>query len=421
LTTLQHLPTDTVFESNGDEPALRNPLRVALIVHTFDPGGLERCIAILANRLDRDRFHPAIFCLNRSGSAADWVRRDDVPVIELHKRAGNDVRAIFRLAKALRAHEIDLVHSHNWGTLVETSAARRLAGVARHVHAEHGLELADLRLGAVKRTLRSAATRWALRQADAVIAVCRQVAQRLEQRCGFPARRVELIANGVEAQTDTQDSTSRERIRRSLGIPDDTWIVGSVGRLAPVKDFGTAIEALALIGQRGIEAHLLLVGDGPEREILLAKAEAAGVAAKIHFAGQQNEVGSYLAAMDLYVNSSLSEGMSLSILEAMASGLPLVVTDVGENAALVAGGEAPCGVVVPPGAAAPMADAIQRLLSDPDQRRRSGCRAAERFRRLHGAQNMVRRYEEVYASVALADAPANGGANRPACPSSRSQ
>src|SRR5690242_12707653 len=102
-------------------------LRVALVVHTFEIGGIERHVARLASRLDRQKFRPLIICLARTGKAAQWIETDDVPVIELHKQPRNDLRVVFRLARTLRDERIDVVHSHNWGTLLETTLARRWA------------------------------------------------------------------------------------------------------------------------------------------------------------------------------------------------------------------------------------------------------------------------------------------------------
>ena len=166
--------------------------------------GLERCIARLVNHLDDSRFSPIIVCLDRNGDAAAWLTRDDVPIVELHKRAGNDLPAIRRLAGALRRYEVDVVHSHNWGTLLETVLARRWARVPVHVHAEHGLAFGDQAISAWRRRLRRQVARWALRRVDAVVAVAEQVRQRLTARFGYPAENVRVIGNGVDPPSNGQ-------------------------------------------------------------------------------------------------------------------------------------------------------------------------------------------------------------------------
>jgi len=375
-------------------PAAR-PLRVAHVLHAFSVGGAERIAALLANHTDRAGFQPMIICLDRNRAGRSWHLADDVPIVELRKRSGNDPRVVFRMAKVLREHQVDVVHSNNWGTLLETSLARRLAGVPRHVHVEHGAELVDLNLGFLKRRLRGTAMRWGLGRVDAVVSVCQGVTERIVERCGYPAERVRQIPNGVDCPEGALDAAERNRVRAELGIGPETCLIGSVGRLAPVKDFGTAIEAVARLIADGRDVHLLLVGDGPEQPRLADLAEARGIADRVHLVGQQCRVGPWLSAIDVYINSSLSEGMSLSILEAMSAGLPSVVTAVGESASLVAGGDE-CGVLVEPGAPEPLTAALGRLVNDASLRTRLGDNARKEFSRRYMTGQMVRQYEHLY-------------------------
>ncbi|HEX6986246.1 MAG TPA: glycosyltransferase, partial [Planctomycetaceae bacterium] len=344
------------------------PLGIAYVVHTFHAGGLERCAAYLANQLDRSAFRPVIVCLNRSGAAAEWVTAADVPIVELRKWAGNDPRAATRLARVLKEYRIDLAQSHNWGTLIETSIACRLSG-AVHVHAEHGQELNAMPAGRTRRWLRRAARQWAFGRCAATVACAESVRRHLHRAWGFPPCRVEFIPNGIVAPT--ADGAARSRVRRELAVPDDAVVLGSVGRLAAVKDFGTAIRAVAELRDRtrgdGEAPFLVLVGDGPEREALERVAAAVGASDRVRFAGRRSDVGDCLAAFDLYVNSSLGEAMSLSILEAMACGLPVVATDVGDTAEML-GGRAACGVTVPAGDASALAAAIDALIREPERR-----------------------------------------------------
>ncbi len=359
-------------------------------------GGLERCIARLANHLDRQRFAPMVICLNRSGDAADWITRDDVPIVELHKRPGNDVGVVRRLARALREHNVDIVHSHNWGTLLETTLARRWARVPLHVHAEHGLELDALRVSGFKSKLRCVSARWALCRVDRIVTVAKDVQHSVAGRCGLDVDRIEVLANGVDLDGHVPTAEVRNRLRRSLGVGDNAFVVGSVGRLAQVKDFGNAIEAISLLVHKGHNTHLVLVGMGPELDSLKAIAEKLGANGNIHFVGQQSNVSDWLSAMDLYVNSSLSEGMSLSILEAMAAGLPSVVTDVGENATLVCG-DWQCGTVVPPADSEALAAGIASLLLDGDRCSEFGRNAYRCYEAHYSTQQMVTSYESVYS------------------------
>jgi len=371
--------------------------RVAYVVCTFETGGLERCVARLCNHLDPDRFRPMVVCLSRNGAAAGWIERDDVPIVELRKRDGNDLLLVRRLARALKEHRVDVVHSHNWGTLVETSLARRWAGVPVHVHSEHGQGLHE-GLHGLKRRLRSWATRFALNCADAVTVCAESVRPIVHGRSGFPRSRMQFIPNGVEKFIPPDAPEGAERIRRRLGLGDGAIIVGSVGRLAPVKDFATLIDAIGIVARHGHDIHLVLVGDGSERNRLSACARAAGIVSHVHFVGRQKNVGDWLTMFDVYVNSSLSEAMSLGILEAMAAGLPVVATDVGDNASLVTGSW-PCGIIVPPANPNSLAEAIGSLASDCEQRARLGDNARSSFLSTYSVGRMTARYSELYSGL----------------------
>lgn len=344
-----------------------------------------------------------IVCLDRSGSAVDWLETDDVPVFELYKRPGNDFGLLVRLARLLHTQQVDIVHSHNWGSLLETSCARLMGVVPFHVHAERGLELAEMQANAWRRHMRKLAGRTALRFTDAVVAVSQEIRDRLISS-GVPPRQIHLIPNGIGPLPVSDQVRERERIRRELGLADLAILACCVGRLVPVKDLLTAVRSIALLVQGGQDVHLVLVGDGPERDALLAYVRSVGVANRIHFVGERADVGAWLAAADIYVNSSLYEGMSQAILEAMAAGLPLVVTDVGENANL-AGGASPCGRVVPTGTPDALASALGELAANRDLRTRFGQCARQRQRDEFSQEQMVRRYEELYSQLALSRTP----------------
>ena len=371
-------------------------IRVAYVVHTFDMGGLERCIAHLSNHLDRCHFHPLVICLNRNGDAARWVSASDVEIIELHKRGGNDLRVVGRLAQALRRHKVDWIHSHNWGTLVESVLARKLAHTPHHLHAEHGMELADIRLGSLHKSLRAMFTRWALLTTSEIVTVADSVRKRLIERLRIPSARIRLLSNGVEVPG--VDASVRQNLRQSLGIPDHHQLIGSVGRFAPVKNFGALVDAFYHLDRQAVPSSLVLVGDGPTRVAIMQQAKALGLQESVHFVGQQSNVGEWLSALDIYVNCSLSEAMSLSILEAMGMGLPMVVADVGDNARLV-GGASACGTIVPPDDIPSLSAGLQELAQSPHglgEMRENGLR---RYKREYTTGTMVERYAQLYRAT----------------------
>lgn len=374
--------------------------RVAYIVHAMQPGGLERCVAHLCNSLDRNRFQPMIVCLDRSGDAARWIETDDVPIVELHKRPGNDWGVVKRLSQALRQHDVSLAQSHNWGTLVETTLACR-STKTKHVHALHGQEWSPDQASRTRYWLQKMVRQWAYRRVDEIVSVADTVTHYLERKWGVGADRVKYLPNGVRAP-QTHDPLAVRRQREQLGIQDHEFVFGSTGRMAPVKDFGSAIIALAKLVDRKLPVHLILVGEGPEEDRLASLIAELGMTDRVHLVGHAVDVGHWLSCFDVFVNSSVSEAMSMSVLEAMSVGLPVVATDVGDTHKLIDGTQ-PCGLLVPPGDPGRMADSMESMLDDEQRRTEFSAVSRSRFLECYSVDAMIDRYQQLYLETC--DAP----------------
>lgn len=379
-------------------PQETDRIAIAYVVHTFDVGGLEHCIARLVNHLDRNAYEPSIVCLNRNGSAAQWLETDDTPIRELHKRSGNDPFVIIKLARLLRAQRFDIVHSHNWGTLVETSLARKWAGVKCHVHAVRGMNFGQRDSARFRNYLRNRTSRWALKRCDCLVAVAESVRDDMTTSYGMLDRAIRVIPNGVDGRSGQVPQEQVARLRKQIEMPAAEIVFGTVGRLVHVKNLTSAIEAIARLVQSGVDAHFVIVGDGPDRSILERHAAAANVSRRIHFAGHQTNVDEWLTLFDVYVNSSLSEGMSQSILEAMASGIPMIVTDVGESSVL-AGGDQACGLIVPADNTDALYGAMAELAASSHRRRELGENGLVRHNERYGVLSMINAYESLYREL----------------------
>jgi glycosyltransferase involved in cell wall biosynthesis len=221
---------------------------------------------------------------------------------------------------------------------------------------------------------------------------------------GFPRRCVEVIYNGIDPGARVDDVHSRAA-RALLGVPQHAFVTGTAGRLDPVKNLGLLLHAHAISRERVADAHLVIVGDGPERAALEQRAADLGITASVTFAGYRADVRSLMAAFDVYVNCSLYEGVSLTILEGMAAALPVVATAVGGNPEVVIDQET--GYLVPPHAGA-VADAIVRLAHQPRLRRQLGHAGRWRVLRHFALARMVDQYAAIYFGRrhhAAADAP----------------
>jgi glycosyltransferase involved in cell wall biosynthesis len=207
-----------------------------------------------------------------------------------------------------------------------------------------------------------------------------------------------VITNGVDAPPHDCSGEAANGLRASLGIPTDTKVVGSVGRLVPVKSFETLLQSTALLSESGVPVELILVGEGECRSRLTQIAGDLGIIDHVHLVGEQENVGDWLMTMQLYVNCSLSEGMSQAVLEAMSMGLPIVATDVGANRRLVSGVNG-CGLVVQPGTPQQLADAIRQIVSSSELTHGYAANARRRHTQEYGIERMLSDYEKLYRNV----------------------
>jgi sugar transferase (PEP-CTERM/EpsH1 system associated) len=287
-----------------------------------------------------------------------------------------------------RRERPDIVHTHAWGTLVEGLVAARLARVPLVVHGEHG-------------TLQTRPhQRWVQRLAwgrtDLVLSVSSRLAERMAREVGFPAARIRTIPNGVDLARFR--GGDRDAARQALGIPEGAPVVGTVGRLVPVKDQRTLVSAAAVLRASVVGLEVLLVGDGPLRDDLTRQIQTLGLADVVRLLGNRPDVERVLPAFDVFVLPSVSEGMSNTIQEAMGSGLPVVATDVGAARELVVAGQT--GLLVPPEDPAALAAALATLLQAPARRAAMGAAARRRAETGFSMERMVSDYDLVYQELA---------------------
>lgn len=395
--------TDRISKTSVETTAPSRKLHIALIVKQMNIGGLERCVTRVCNGLDCERFDVSIICLNRGGSALNWISRPDVNILELGFRNGNSSACIYKLASSLRRLKVDIAHSHNWGTLLESQLACRLAGNVTHLHAERGTVLGPASTRRWRNRLRAKLMRWAVSMSDGVMTNSHSVASRVRELTNLQSLKIEVIPNGVDRLASSVEVlASGIEIRRALHIPADALVVGSVGRLVPVKNFALALGAFAKLEcSDGFKPHFMLVGEGPLEGELKSLAKEKNVEDRMHFVGQRENVWPYLSAMDLYLNTSDSEGMSQSMLEAIACGLPVLATDVGDARHMIESTHR-CGEVLTHATIEEFSESIDRVLRDQSLRSTYNSNALKTHAAQYSLQTMVRRFEELYERLAEA-------------------
>jgi L-malate glycosyltransferase len=369
----------------------RAPVRVMHVIYALQPGGMEFGIVKVVNGLDRTRVASSI-CSTAPivGNMRSFVS-PEVPVFQLRRRAGNDPKLVWDLYRLFRRERPDVVHTHAWGTLLEGLVAARLARVPCVIHGEHG----TLQLRGYQARLQ----RWAWGRTTTVLSVSRKLAERMAEATGFPHERIVTIQNGVDVSRFSP--SLREVAREDLGLASGQMVIGTAGRLVPVKDHANLVEALAILRDHDVAFTALVAGEGPLRAGIQALIAALGLQSHVRLLGQRADIERVFAALDVFVLSSTSEGMSNTILEAMASGAPIVATNVGGAEELVDDGVT--GLLVPPQNREALAGALARMAASPARRREMGAAARVKAKSEFSLARMLGDYDALY--LGLAGAP----------------
>ncbi len=367
------------------------------VIHVLSTGGLENGLVNIINRMPAEDFDQHIVCLTRADDFASRVTNPSVSVHELDKREGHDFRLYWRFWRLLGQVRPDIIHTRNFGTLeMQLLGLRRWR--AGRVHGEHGRDMFDLE-GRHKGYNRF--RRFMSRFVHRYIAVSQDLRHWLIDTVEIPRSKVVQIYNGVD-QTRFRPVEDKDR----AGFPSafagpKVLLVGTVGRLATVKSQETLVRAFAaLCGQRPGQREqlgLILVGDGPRREALETLARELGIADRCWFAGDRSDVGALLCQLDIFVLPSLNEGISNTVLEAMACGLPVIATRVGGNPELVEDGRSGCLIGV--GDETALTRRLTELLDDRESRLEMGRVARRRIEDRFNWGNTVREYTAVYEAL----------------------
>ena len=357
------------------------------LVLSLHPGGTERLVVEIVRRLNGE-VPMAVCCLDVEGAWAAGMPADGVSVTALGRTSGFHPTLGRAVASVAAHHRASVIHAHHYSPFVYGSLARAWSPRLRVIYTEHG-RLSDAP-PSPKRRLANALFSLVPREVYAVSADLREhiVAE------GFPARKVGVIYNGIEVQP-LPDAQEREWVRVQLGVGSDTLVVGTIARLDPVKDLGTMIHAVATL-HNSTRAMLLVVGDGSERASLEQAASATGHPTAMRFIGHRDDARRWLAGCDVYANSSIHEGISLTILEAMSAGLPVVATRVGGTPEIV---DAECGRLVPPRDALALVTALAELAADVALRGTLGGAARRRVEARFTIERMVGEYRDAYYRV----------------------
>lgn len=364
-------------------------MRILHVVENLERGGLERVVADLA-RMQRDQGHEVrVACLFGRGLLAAELEAAGIEVLACGKRSGLDLAAIGRLRKLLLEERGGILHTHNAAAHYHAMLAAARVPFTRIVNTRHGMGIAR------PRSRREWLYRRAMRGTDYVVAVCEAARARYAPLRSRARTRLLAVPNGIRVDRfRAADPSRRARLAAALDLGTDARLAGTVGRLEPVKDQAMLLRAFARLHEAMPCAALLLVGDGALRGALEALAGSLGIEHRVRFLGDRDDVPELLGGLDLFVLPSRSEGYSIALLEACASGLPIVATDVGGNSEIVVDGRN--GRLVPAGDEQALADAMHALLADPPEASRLGRAGREWAMAEASLQVMAERYQRLY-------------------------
>jgi len=390
-----YVPPPAMSGDAGDRGSLRRRLRILHVLDRLDLGGTEKAVMKLVRGLEPELFENYI-CALRGTPTTDNAWASGVTVLHPGLEGTGFRFNVPRLVRVMKEVRPTVVHSRNWGG-IEATVAARLAGVPVAIHSEHGYEL-EMSSGLPfhRRLLRHIA----YRSSCAVATVTYDLRRYHAAQAWWNPEAINVLYNGVDGEEFRPQPAARDAVRRRLGIPADALVIGSVGRMVPLKDFATLLKAAEALAPEVPLLYVLLVGSGPELSRLQSYAgNSAQLAGRTVFPGTIDHVADMLNAMDIFVLPTLMEGMSNTLLEAMAIGLPVVATRVGGNPEILADGE--CGFLFTPRNLPELVGQLKMLLQDAQRRSRFGRAARERALRHFSLERMLKCYRDLYINLAI--------------------
>lgn len=375
----------------------KRPLIVHL-VYRLDFGGLETLLVECVNNLPADRFRHAIVCLTDYTAFAKKIRDRNVELHALHKPPGLGLETHFKLWRLLRKLKPAILHTYNLAA-IEYAFTATLAGVPVRVHAEHGRDAADPE---GKNPRHNMLRRLLVPFIDRYIPVSADLARWLQNVVGIPGAKVQLIHNGVNTDKFYPVVNRQERTQRPQPVPfdEDCFVIGTVGRIQDVKNHIGLVDAFTIMKQLTPDSsrlRLAIVGDGPLMPALQKKVSDSGLEESVWLPGARNDIADIMRGLDLFVLPSLAEGTPVTVLEAMACGLPVVASRVGGLPEVVE--ENLNGLLVPPADAAALAAAMLSFHSNAERASAAGIAGRQRIERQYSVQAMLDAYSGLYDAL----------------------
>lgn len=359
-------------------------VRIMHVVQSLNCGGQEKMIISLAERQIAADMYSSICVLEGAGELSQEAEKKNIPLFYLNKQPGVRLSIIAKLRCLLKQNKITVMHAHNMGPAFYGAISVCFAGVPVAVVTRHGRD-----------PIRWNALLWHM--IDAVVAISKDTITEFRKSNAISASKAHVIYNGTDTTVSRNILADRSSIKKQFGISDSDIVIGSVGRLCPEKDFITLINAYKFIVLRYPNTKLLIVGGGKLQAELAMYCSQNGIDNKVIFTGFRNNIHELLEIIDIFVLSSISEGMPLALLEAMASGKPSVVTNVGGNVEVVVDGVT--GFIVPPKTPDVLASRIMDLIGNKKLSEQFSEAAKNRVADYFSVEHMAEEYLKLYLNI----------------------
>jgi sugar transferase (PEP-CTERM/EpsH1 system associated) len=363
-------------------------LRILHILHSLNTGGLERVAVDLAKGFRNKDCHVSICCLDGGGGLTEEAKKAEIKVLFLNKSPGIAWGLPRRISKIIREEQSNVVHTHNEAGLVYGVPGAFLAGVSNIVHTEHGKEpnYADHKALHI-------IERFFLKRVKHVITVSEDLKTRIVKSRGIRSEKVSIIHNGIDTDNFFKPECRYEK-RKKLGIGPEIIVMGNIARLVPLKNHQFLLGIFKELLKNFANLKLVLVGDGPLMKDLKIISQETGISDSVMFLGERKDVAELLAVFDLFILPSLTEGISITLLEAMAAGKVVIASEVGGNSEIVENGKT--GMLIPLGDTSRWVEIIKSIIKNNDIKNSFSENARWAVAKRFGLGMMVESYEKIY-------------------------
>ncbi len=352
----------------------------------MEMGGIETLIYELTQNIDRQIYKPEVLVFFKGGILEKTLVDKCIPLHCIEKGEGFKWYVVSRLSRIIEQRRIKIIHTNNYDTWLYGVLAATINRKVFHVHTQHS-NLVNKKKKYVENLLG--------RFTDEVVAVSANVKDSLKEYWS-KRKSIHVIHNGIDVHKFCPQTKVRSETRLKYNISDDIFLLGIVARLVPVKDHKTLFKAFSLLSSEINNIHLFVVGDGVLKNELEEKINIMGLSKKITFVGESLDIYAILPAMDLFVLSSLSEGLSVTLLEAMSTGLPIVATNVGGNTEIVEDGYN--GFLVPPKNPKALSKAVEKLYLNRDLHKQMAINARKKAIDHFSLEKWIDSYESLYST-----------------------